>query len=71
MKYKLLRFFLLGIFVMFAGVVSATELQDVTATWNFAANCANLAPKSEGGSYTAAKMASDVKASRTTTTAIR
>ena len=61
MKYKLLRFSLLGIFVMFAGVVSATELQDVTATWNFAANCANLAPKSEGGSYTAAKMASDVK----------
>ena len=35
--------------------------QDVTATWDFANNCANLAPKSEGGSYTAETMASDVE----------
>ena len=35
--------------------------QDVTATWDFAGNCANLAPKSEGGSYTAESMASNVE----------
>lgn len=35
--------------------------QDVTATWDFAANCANLAPKSEGGTYTETTMASDVE----------
>ena len=33
---------------------------DVTATWDFVNNCAGLAPKSEGGSYTAETMASDV-----------
>ncbi|MBO4660420.1 MAG: InlB B-repeat-containing protein [Prevotella sp.] len=35
--------------------------QDVTATWDFANNCANLAPKSEGGSYTAETMASNIE----------
>lgn len=35
--------------------------QDVTATWDFAGNCANLAPKSEGGTYTETTMASDVE----------
>jgi hypothetical protein len=35
--------------------------EDVTATWDFAANCADLAPKSEGGAYTAASMESNVK----------
>jgi hypothetical protein len=35
--------------------------QDITATWNFAGNCANLAPKSEGGSYTAESMESNVE----------
>lgn len=35
--------------------------QDITATWNFAGNCANLAPKSEGGTYTETTMASDVE----------
>ncbi len=35
--------------------------EDVTATWNFVNNCAGLAPKSEGGSYTAETMASDVE----------
>jgi len=34
--------------------------EDVTATWNFAVNCAGLALKANGGAYTAAKMASDV-----------
>ena len=34
---------------------------DVTATWDFANNCAKLAKKSEGGSYTAETMASDVE----------
>ena len=38
----------------------APVAQDVTATWDFVNNCANLAPKSEGGSYTATTMASDV-----------
>ena len=38
----------------------APVAQDVTATWDFVNNCANLAPKSEGGSYTATMMASDV-----------
>lgn len=35
--------------------------QDITATWDFVHNCANLAPKSEGGAYTAETMASDVE----------
>lgn len=35
--------------------------QDVTATWDFEHNCANLAPKSEGGTYTETTMASDVE----------
>ena len=35
--------------------------QDVTATWDFVANCANLAPKSQGGTYTETTMASDVE----------
>ncbi len=34
---------------------------DVTATWDFVKNCANLAPKAEGGAYTATTMASDVE----------
>ena len=35
--------------------------EDVTATWDFAGNCAGLAPKSEGGAYTAETMASNVE----------
>lgn len=35
--------------------------EDVTATWNFVANCANLAPKNQGGAYTETTMASDVE----------
>ena len=35
--------------------------QDITATWDFVHNCANLAPKAEGGAYTATTMASDVE----------
>ena len=35
--------------------------QDVTAMWDFANNCAQLAPKGEGGTYTAETMASNVE----------
>ncbi len=35
--------------------------QDVTAMWDFANNCAQLAPKAEGGTYTAETMASNVE----------
>lgn len=35
--------------------------EDVTATWDFAGNCAGLAPKSEGGAYTVETMASNVE----------
>lgn len=38
-----------------------TPATDVTATWDFVKNCANLAPKAEGGAYTATTMASDVE----------
>lgn len=38
-----------------------TPATDVTATWDFVKNCANLAPKAEGGTYTATTMASDVE----------
>ena len=32
---------------------------DVTATWDFANNCASLPAKSDGGAYTGTTMASD------------
>lgn len=32
----------------------------ITATWDFAKNCANIAPKSESGAYTGTSMNSDV-----------
>ncbi len=35
--------------------------EDVTATWDFVNNCANLAAKAEGGSYTEETMASNVE----------
>ena len=34
--------------------------QDITATWDFVHNCANLDTKANGGAYTAETMASDV-----------
>ena len=35
--------------------------KDVTATWDFVANCAKLAAKADGGAYTETTMASDVE----------
>ena len=35
--------------------------EDITATWDFANNCAQLAPKADGGTYTAETMASNVE----------
>ena len=35
--------------------------QDITATWDFVNNCAQLSPKADGGAYTAETMASNVE----------
>ena len=44
-----------------AGGTEPVEPQDVTAMWDFVNNCAQLAPKAEGGTYTAETMASNVE----------
>ena len=47
---------LLGMLLM---LCIGAKAADVTATWDFANNCASLPAKSEGGAYTETKMASD------------
>ena len=65
-KLSLLLIAFLGI----VGLVLATTMKvvggptevtyPITATWDFAKNCANIAPKSESGAYTGTSMNSDV-----------
>ena len=65
-KLSLLLIAFLGI----VGLVLATTIKvvggptevtyPITATWDFAKNCANIAPKSESGAYTGTSMNSDV-----------
>ena len=53
--------YLYSISVLQKATTEPVEPQDVTAMWDFVNNCAQLAPKAEGGTYTAETMASNVE----------
>ena len=56
MRKVLQKMSLLGMLLM---LCIGAKAADVTATWDFANNCASLPAKSDGGAYTGTKMASD------------